>query len=97
MQQPFGPISDVFSLGCVYIEMLAIAAGISFADLCHFLEEERQAQYIQHLPRRLAWLADLAVPGRLSSPLLQRLANCCQHMISNDHNACPSGVTDIIF
>lgn len=46
MQQPFGPSSDVVSMGCVYIEMLAIAAGIPFADLCRFLEEERQAQHI---------------------------------------------------
>lgn len=82
MQQPFGPKADVFSLGCVYIEMMATASGPPLG--------ERPPPHSRQLSQRQALLADLDAHGRLPSPFLREFIKCCRSMILYDPDARPS-------
>lgn len=59
-----GRSADVFSLGCVFAEMITVEAGKSIADMnrCLNIREEstdRRATYHVHLEELLLWLQDL--------------------------------------
>lgn len=97
MQQQFGPKADIFSLGCVYVEMLTAAAGISLAKLNESFGEEPFSPYSRHLTRTMEWLAE--VQGRLPSDFPKGFIECCQSMLQHDPGARLSAfeVTKFIF
>jgi serine/threonine protein kinase len=97
MQQQFGPKADIFSLGCVYVEMLTAAAGISLAKLKECFGEEPFSSYSRHLMRTMEWLAK--VQGRLPLDFPKDFIDCCQSMLQHDPDARLSAfeVTKFIF
>jgi serine/threonine protein kinase len=95
--QQFGPKADIFSLGCVYIEMLTVAAGISLAKLNEGFGEEPLLPYSRHLMRVMEWLAE--VQGRLPSDFPKGFIECCYSILQYDPGARLSAfeVTKFIF
>jgi len=99
MQQPFGPKADIFSLGYIYLEMLAMAAGIPYKSFALLFKEEGLLSHTQRLATFQSLLAEISTPGRLPSKSLQDLIKCCQSMVSLEPDVRPSAfrVTEGIY
>ncbi len=62
MREPFGPASDVFSLGCVFAEMLTVLAHrgrLEFANFRGALNDFGNESFQDNLPRVKDWMQQL--------------------------------------
>lgn len=96
-QQSFGTESDIFSFGCISIELLTFASGMSLTSFSDWLLQQPFPAYHHHLPRTLDWLAQ--VQSRLTFPALRRFISCCENMLKIDPSTRPSAfeVTRFVF
>jgi serine/threonine protein kinase len=88
MRQNSSSMADVFSLGCVFLEMLTAAAGISLEKINEGLNGAPLQPYRHHPTTAVEWLIGLR--DRLRSPFLQQFLSYCQTMLQLDHRLRPS-------
>jgi serine/threonine protein kinase len=81
-------MADVFSLGCIFLEMLTAAAGISLEKINEGLNGRSLQPYGHHSTTAIEWLIGLR--DRLRSPFLQQFLSYCQTMLQLDHHLRPS-------
>jgi serine/threonine protein kinase len=69
-----GRSSDIFSLGCVYTEMLTVVAGIEGKSLTEFVDfrrnEDDDESFHKNLKKVTAWMNEALLPSIRISPVL---------------------------
>jgi serine/threonine protein kinase len=69
-----GRSSDIFSLGCVYTEMLTVVAGIEGKSLTEFVDfrrnEDEDESFHKNLKKVTAWMNEALLPSIRISPVL---------------------------
>jgi serine/threonine protein kinase len=72
---------DVFSLGCVFLEMLTVLADMPIATLYKQVQDDK-ASPTSNLQKRIKWLEDIQT--QLSTNFLEGMAACCEAMLEYD-------------
>jgi serine/threonine protein kinase len=93
-QRRHGRKADVFSLGCVFLEMLTVLSGRSIGDLSNFRSSQRftsrcnrQVPYWKALPGIYSWLFE---PTCSSFPVSDKLRRICVSMLQYSDRTRPS-------
>ncbi|KAK3679885.1 hypothetical protein LTR78_000261 [Recurvomyces mirabilis] len=96
LEQRRGTKADVFSLGCVYAEMLTTELGHTVESMHQSCGMSGRATYAQHIEQLRQWLDILS--SKTTASLHQRIITVCRSMISPDAGNRPSakGVLDSI-
>lgn len=82
---PRGPASDVFSLGCVFLEMLTVLSGSTKQELDGFWSdnESHSRSYAMNLGKLPAWLEILRSKER-APRLVESVSTWCSQMLLAD-------------
>ncbi|KIW25755.1 uncharacterized protein PV07_08910 [Cladophialophora immunda] len=96
-QQLLGTKADIFSLGCVFIELLTSASRMPLKTLQDSIRQQPFPTYRHWIPKTLDWLAQ--IQSQLTLPTLRRFSPYCENMLKLNPSTRPSAfaVTRFLF
>lgn len=90
-----GPKADIFSLGCIFLEILTVMAGKSLENLRPEADGLVFQPYSHRYTKTLQWLSGLL--GDLKSTFLQSLLPLCEKMIQQSPRSRPTAFNVTLF